>query len=136
VSYTNSKRHRAIGARGPVCDEVVRHPCAVCGAFPTDPAHLQRVGRGFGDWLWRPRLRRWVCRVTPLDRLGCHARFDGNVVGGAQPFRASELDRMVRRAERIGEDWARAIGVDLGDALHPYQQWDRLGRPQVADLNI
>lgn len=134
MSYTNSARHARIGARGPVCAEVVRHPCAVCGAFPTDPAHLERVGRGHGDWVWVPKLRRWACRVTPLDRHVCHRRYDGNVVGGARPFRLGELDRMVRRAVRIGEDWARSVGIDLGAVEHPYSQWDDLGRPHPAEV--
>ena len=49
VSDRRQEKRDRSGARGPLCDEAKQRACAACGNRPSDPAHLERVGKGYGD---------------------------------------------------------------------------------------
>lgn len=130
VSPDRERKRENTGARGPVCDWIrKRERCAICGTFQTDPAHLDRVGKGHGDWRRDDVMGWWVCRVAPLCR-GHHDDLDLARLPAA-------LDLKVREsALEAGRRWAVEVGVDLDDRTHPYEQWRRMGSPDPSDLDF
>lgn len=93
--------------------------------------HLDRVGKGYGDWRWNPKSGIWEGRVVG----GCrehHDRLDGN----AQPsLSRAEVERLRVEAIIVCEKWADLVGVNLKLPFHPYEQWRELGSPSVGGLS-
>lgn len=137
VSDRRQEKRDRIGARGPLCKLARRHACAACGKRPCDPAHLDPVGRGFGDWKRAAKGGKWIGRVCPLCRL-CHRILDRNLVGWTDELeaaRAALLAIAQPAAVRLGIAWAAEHGITLGrHTLHPYEQWRAKGG--LADTDI
>lgn len=122
VSDRRQEKRDRLGQRGELCDAAKRVSCFECRKGPTDPAHLDRVGMGFGDFA---RIgRRWRGRVAPACRPH-HRVMDRNVVGWSDELerqRGKLVKRAATAARIFAEKWAREHGLDLGARAHPYEQ--------------
>lgn len=133
ISERREEKRAVIGARGPLCDHVKRYACAACRRAPTDPCHIKRVGKGYGDFAWIEANGIWVGQVGPGCRA-CHEIMDGNRNASLEE-RARITRSITDQATSIARLWAKAVGVNLGLSEHPYEQLQRLGLDGPGDLS-